>query len=328
LSEGTFFNERGSVDDFVLPGDDERLARIEEPVAEEPAAEPESEPEAAPEPEPETPEAEPEEAAAAEPELILGKFKSQEELAAAYRELEAFQGRQSGELGELRRALEERLGAMEQQASAPASWDDLIDQNPAAAARLAYQHGETLHLQRAVAAWEEMSPGSPQLWADNLTMRAELEERLGRAEQALGPVQAQANNGMLQGGVAKLVEQYPEVGEFIQTAEFSELAAQIPLARKALIEGTPDEQLSAIETVYLIHRGRASDNLKDAVRDVARTAAEEAQTIREEAFVASATATTDAPKRSRADEYAEGWDETDKVFASGWHVDGLGPNKG
>ena len=120
--------------------------------------------------------------------------------------------------------------------------------------------------------------------------------------------------------MAGLTAKYPEIGEFIQGAEFAQLAEQIPLAKKALTEGAPDEVVSAIETVYLIHRGRASDNLKDTARDVARSAAEEAQTMREEAFVASATATTAAPRLSRAEELAAGWDDTDKVFDAGWNI--------
>lgn len=327
-----FFSETGDADDFALPGDKALAAKLgletdtPEPVqprddsgrfaAAEPKTEPEAEVEAADEPEAEQ---EPE----AEPELILGKFKSQEELAAAYRELESFKGRQSNEINDLRRTLEERFSDLQQQAGRPAapdSWDDLILDNPARAAKLAYEHGDTLQLQRAAAAWEEVSPGAPELWADTVRMRAEMNQRLAAYDQALAPVQAQAASGALADGVARLRTEYPDIAEFIQNPDFGQFAEQIPLAKKALTEGTPEEVVSAIETVYLIHRGRVSDNLKDTARAVARTAAEEAQTMREEAFVASATATTAAPRASKADEYAAGWDDTDALFENGWNV--------
>ncbi len=331
MSLTEFFSTDGDADDFALPGDDQLAARLglEDP-APEAAADPEPEPET---PEPEVAETDdpPRNADGTfaakdpepEPELILGKFKSAAELAAAYQELESFKGRQSGEINELRRALEDRFTAIEQQAArpaAPASWDDLIDQNPAQAAKLAYEHGETLQLQRAAAAWEEVSPGAPELWAENIRMRHENEQRFARYDAALAPVQQQASASALTDGVAGLRAKYPEIADFIQGDQFASLAEQIPLAKKALLEGAPDEVVSAIETVYLIHRGRASDNLKDTARDVARSAAEEAQTMREEAFVASATATTATPRVSRADEYSAGWDDTDKVFDSGWNV--------
>ena len=198
-----FFSDMGDADEFAMPGDDALAARLgvdqpdavpEPEVVEEAADDTPRNPDGtfakkqADEPEAEAP-------AVAEPELILGKFKSADELAAAYAELESFKGRQSNEINDLRRALEERFETLEQQAArptAPASWDDLIDQNPAYAAKLAYERGETGQLQRAAAAWEELSPGAPELWAETVRIRAEMDERLARYDQALAPVQQHA----------------------------------------------------------------------------------------------------------------------------------------
>lgn len=332
-----FFSQDGDADDFALPGDDALAARLgisepdadpaPEPVAEEaPVVEAEAvEPDATDERKrnPDGTFAKEEDEGEAEPPLILGKFKTTEDLAKSTEELERHYSDLQKELGSLRNELgEARREAQEVAArpSAPSSWDDLIDENPAQAAKLAYERGETMQLQKAAAAWEQMSPGAPELWAETVRMRAEMNERFAQYDQTLAPVQAQAANGQLTEGVAALREKYPDLTEFVQTPEFAELAKQIPLAKKALTEGTPTEVVSAVETVYLIHRGRASDNLKDTARDVARTAAEEAQAMREEAFVASATATTATPRVSKADEYATGWDDVDKLFDSGWNV--------
>jgi hypothetical protein len=332
-----FFSEDGSVDDFAMPGDEALAAQLgigDQPETEAAPEKPRDDQGRFAKTEPEQPEPEPEadatpEPEAAEPEttpepgLILGKFKNADELAAAYQELESFKGRQSSEISDLRRALEERFATLEQQAArpaAPSSWEDLIDDNPAAATKLAYEHGDTVAMQRAARAWEDVAPGAPELWAETVRLRSEMNTRLAAYDEALGPVRAQADASVLQDGVRRLTGAYPEIGEFLASDEFARLADQIPLAKKALTEGAPDEVVSAIETVYLIHRGRASDNLKDTAREVARTAAEEAQTMREEAFVASATATTAAPRASKADEYAAGWDDTDALFDNGWNV--------
>lgn len=331
-----FFNEQGSPDDFALPGDEAVLAQLrgdepEQAQTPEPAAE--TQPEAVEETgeQPRNPDgtfAKKDEPQTDEPNLILGKFKSPDELARAYQELEQFKGRQSSELNELRQALEERLTSFEQQVQRPVTpltpvTQDLIDSNPAAATELAYQQGNQASLAAAFEAWEEMQPARAAAWVAEKKMEAlnqEWSERYSQLEQKLTPVQQQAQKNELAAGIGRLREQYPDLQEFVQTPEFADLAEKIPLAKQALEAGDPEGVVSAVETVYLVHRGRASDNLKDASREVARSAAEEAQAMREEAFVASASATTTAPARSKADEFAEGWDTKDQFFSDNWNV--------
>jgi hypothetical protein len=333
-----FFSEQGDASDFEMPGDAKLLAdlRGEEEPEEPPAPEPEptEEPELEPAAE-EVPAADPEALTEtpsepdAEPEMFLGKFKTAEELAAAYQALESLQGRQSGELGELRRTVDQ---IREQTAPQPQQYDadavsDHFAENPAAilpTIQQAYANGDMNLVWLGVHALSDTDPVGAEV------LRSEIAKRAAIAEmgETLAPMQQQAATGQMQAGIQRLTGQYPEIHEFVQSDEFSELAAAMPFVRQALTEGTPEEAVSAIEHVYLIHRGRVSDNLSETVRDVARAAAEEGQAMREEAFVASATATTATPKRSRADQYSEGWDEADKLFSSGWNVDGMGSRKG
>lgn len=332
-----FFNEQGSPDDFALPGDDAILAsiRADEPEPETETPEPVAEQTTVDEPADDRPRnpdgtfAKKEDTdGQPEPELILGKFKSPEELAAAYQELESFKGRQSSEISELRQALEQRFTTLEQQAHQPVTpqtpvTQDLIDANPGTATELAYQQGNQAALAAAFEAWELEQPARAAAWIAQKQIEqvnAQWAERYNQLEQKIAPVEQRANTDALADGVGRLRQQYPDIGDFLQGDEFAQLADQIPLAKKALTEGRPDEVVSAIETVYLIHRGRASDNLKDTTAGVARAAAQEAQQMREEAFVASASATTTAPPRSRADELAAGWDDKDSLFESNWNV--------
>lgn len=337
-----FFNEQGSPDDFAMPGDEAVLAQIRGDEPEQAAPEAAAEPAAEAEPEnteaderPRNPDgtfAKKQQEEEPQEELILGKFKTAEDLARAYQELELFKGRQQSEIGELRQALEERLESFEQRVQQPVTphtpvTQDLIDSNPALATQLAWQQGNIDLARAALEQWKIEEPFDAAIWVGEVRQaqrEAERQRELEELRAQVAPVQQQAQQNELKNeltvGISRLREQYPDLADFVQSPEFVELAEQIPLAKKALAEGTPSEGVSAIETLYLIHRGRASDNLKDAAKEVARSAAVEAQQMREEAFVASASATTTAPPRSRADELAAGWDEKDSLFESNWNV--------
>jgi hypothetical protein len=330
-----FFGETGDADEFALPGDQatlEAIAAQQEPPVEGTgerargedgrfvkADTAEEAPAEAAEAEPETP---------AKPELILGKFKDADALAAAYQELESHTGGLRNEVGDLRKALDERFESLQTQVSQPVTpqtpiTQDLIDQNPALATELAYTQGNQAALAVAFEEWEAQQPARAAAWIASKHMEArdaQWSERYSQLEQRIAPMQQQAQGQELRDGVSGLTQKYPEISEFVQTEDFAALAAQIPLAKKALTEGTPAEVVSAIETVYLIHRGRATDNLAETSREVTRAAAQEAEKVREEAFVASATATAGAAVPSRADQIAAGWDDTDDMFKSGWNV--------
>lgn len=69
-----------------------------------------------------------------------------------------------------------------------------------------------------------------------------------------------------------------------------------------------------------------------AVRDsLSRSLSEAAQEVREQAFESRRARALDQESRpSRADEFAEGWDELDKPMRDGWNVTGefLQPGEG
>lgn len=233
--------------------------------------------------------------------LLAGKYKSSEDLERGYLELKAFADRQGNDIGEeraLRQAYEDRLGQLEARVNAPAPRQitaELIEQNPGAAAQLAYEQGDSQTLQIAYEQWSLESPAAAATWASEQRanereqkMRAEFDERQRQLEERLSPIQASNEQATLQNRIAQLPD---ATKAFLADAETVQaLANEFPTIGKTIVTGSPDEKTEAIKALYDIHRGRTADTLTRTEQDVARTTAQEAQAVRDEAYVASSTA--------------------------------------
>ena len=344
-----FWNEESDISEFELPGDAERIAAITENSATGDGADaadnadtataetvPATEP-AATEERPrdekgrfvpaadDTPhgtapaEAEPEPAQTAE--LILGKFKSNEELAAAYQELDSFRGQQANELGELRRQVEQIAA---QTAPQPQAYDtdaiaDHFAEHPTAilpAIEQAYQSGDRALVHLGIKALDDTNP----VLAGELRSEIAKRDAVAEMQQQMRPAMQVAETADLQGRAQDMAARYPDIGEFLASDNLATLAEQFPLAKRAIVEGSAEDRFSAIESLYLIQKGRATDNLKDTSRKVARETAEQAAVLREEGFVASATQTAGAAELSPAEKIAAQWDEMDAPLKSGWNI--------
>lgn len=343
------WNEESDLSEFALPGDAERIAAatennaagavadnadnadtaVEEPATAEasttdgrprdekgrfvPAAGTTSTPETAPA------EAEPE--LAQTPELILGKFKSNEELAAAYRELDAFRGQQANEIGELRRQVEQIAQQTAPQAPQydAAAIQDHFAENPTAilpAIQQAYAADDRTLVYLGIRALEDVDP----VLAEGLRIEIAKRDAVMEMTEQVRPAMAQAENQEFQGRAQDLAARYPDIGDFIAGQDITALAEQFPLQKRAIVEGSPEDRFSAIESLYLIHRGRATDNLTDTTQRVARETAEQAAALREEGFVASATQTAGSSKLSPAKLLEEQWENQDSALEEGWKV--------
>jgi hypothetical protein len=120
--------------------------------------------------------------------------------------------------------------------------------------------------------------------------------------------------------VAAAAAQHPGLAEFVSSDAITQLAQEIPEIGQMLASGAPDQQVRAITSLYQVHRGRESDNLRVTQAEVARATAEQAQQVREEAFVASTTMSATGVKPSRADEIAAEWDAIRRPYDDGWNV--------
>jgi len=301
----------------VWLSDDEQEAAPEEgtTATEEPEAEAPSEEEKAPEPD--RPRDEkgrfiPEE----KDELLLGKFRSADELAAAYQELESRFGTRGSELHELRQAVESLQESMPAQQPQAASydWDSLIENSPQYAAQAAYETGDQFQLNRAVSAWEDLSPGTPAIWAEMQAMKALVLEMQEQVPQQLQPLIDQQQDAVTQQVLGEFYREHPDARDYAE--QMADLMQQDPLAPRlvqVLEQGTPQEKVGVLS--YLYKQARVSgdpqqaDNLQKQAQGIAVEQAQLAEQAKLEAAVVSASNSNagDPTTPDPADQMWEAW---------------------
>jgi len=234
--------------------------------------------------------------------LLAGKYKTQEDLERGYLEQKAVLDRQGAELGELRRAFEEQMAALTERLDTPAPvphrqiTQNDIESNPAHATQVAYEQGDQTTATVAFEQWKLEDPaGASAWWADKRIeenekkIRAEFETRFKQFEDQVAPIQAKTEQAELAQQVASLSDDARAFLTADNGSLVAQLATEFPIAKQAIETGTPAQKIEAINMLHGIHRGRTADTLTKASADVARTVAQEAQAVREDAYVASAS---------------------------------------
>ncbi len=337
------FAEDVSVDDFALPTDADQIAlknakagaATEEPaVVEETPAEVVAE-EVPAEERPRTADGtfaakEVEETPAEK--LYAGKYKTPDELERAYQELQSLAGRQGSEVAELRQAFEARLSQIDERLATPVAppvqiTSDLIETNPAYAAQLAYEQDNGTAFQIAFQAWKEEDPFSASTWASGkqtetqlAEIRAEYETKLNGLQSQLTPVAQSAQVQQVNSLIGQAEAQTPGLSAFIASDKVAAVAQEFPEEAQLLISGTPDQKVRSLQKLFLIDGGRNRDTLQVTTEQVGRATAEEAQRVREESFVASATTASSGVKPTKAQEIASEWDALEAPYNEGWNV--------
>lgn len=247
--------------------------------------------------------------------LLAGKYRTPEELEAAYSELASAYGRQGNEMGELRKAVESLQESMpQQQAYQPSyDWDNLIDVNPAMAAQAAYESGDQFQLNRAVQAWEDVAPGAPSLWAQVEAMKAQIAEMQESVPQQIQPLIEQQATQQTQQILGEFYRQHPGAEKYSQ--QMSDRVMSDPLGPRliqVLENGTPQEKVGVL--TYLFNQVRATDpqqadTLQAQAKDIAVEQARLAEQAKLEAQVVSASNSNagDPPPQDPADAMWEAW---------------------
>lgn len=233
--------------------------------------------------------------------LLAGKYRTQEDLERGYLEQKAVLDRQGAELGELRQAFEQQFAQINERLDQPRTpqtriTPDLIEQNPAYATQVAFEQQDPQTLAVAFEQWKLEDPGSAVSWLaerrieENANkLRADFEQRYTQLEQRVAPIQAQTEQTLLAEQVRALPDETRAFMVADNGGQLAQLAEEFPLAAQAIQTGTAQAKIEAIKMLYGIHRGRTADTLTHAATDVARTVAQEAQAVRDEAYVASST---------------------------------------
>jgi hypothetical protein len=328
-------------DDSVweLPGDDAVAVKMQEPEQEpfatpaepaEPAAT-EAEPaaadrprnpdgtfaKAASDPAPDSApehEAEAEAEVAAAPDDFRTEFAKLEERLA---EKDAFIGRLSNELGELRAQTQPK--PPEQPAYDPQAVSDYLDENPhqiIPAIQQAYQTGNRAMVYQGIAKLREYSPAQ----AEELSIAVATADAQAAAQRVVAPVAEMTSQQHLVQTFHAAAAAQPGLAEFVGSDDAVKLAQEFPTFGQMIALGTPDQKIEAMSALHQVHRGRLGDTLKVQTEEIARASHEQAQQAREEAFVASANTASSGTKPSKAEQYAADWNSDIEALNAGWNV--------
>jgi hypothetical protein len=230
--------------------------------------------------------------------LIAGKFKSVEELAAAYQELESFKGRQGSELGELRREIQElresQQTPQQQEQYVPVSnelvsqIDELADVNPQQAAVWSLANQPLLY-DRVMETWFENDPRGASRFEMAL-MRAELEAEVKEQIAPIqAPIQQQTAEAQFAQAWASVTKKFPDMnGEAVLEA-----AQAAPEIAEALQHGDVATKERMIENLYWLAKGRQADSVTaTTAAAVAESAAQVVQQKLEAQVVSGSSAAT------------------------------------
>lgn len=336
------FGEDVPLEEFSLPGDDERLARASEqqpepapvveaaaaaaePVVEEPAAV------AAEEPVVEEPATEEQagpvtiEVDLSDPEVarLVAKYGGDVSKAlAAGAELQSLVGRQGNELGELRRLMEERVNGLEERVHAanepqydPDELTVWMAEHPTAIpdiARQAFYAGNDALMDLAVGAWEDVDRGAARRFSQEAAVA-----RARTQMQAEGERNAQIASGWNQ-TAERFAEEHPDLET--HAPRMREIAPQFPNLISILQTGDPQSRIEVLEFLYEKAKGSSAEEIQTSAREIARTQANEATQAIKDAAVASATTAQRAPSTTVAERIAEAWDTARAPYEEGWNV--------
>lgn len=273
-------------------GDDGRFIAKEEVPSEEPVTE------EAPVVEEEAPAAEPvaeaeevaveEEAPADEPlyldldeetlELLDSKYGGDIAKAlTSLRESERVIGRQGNELGELRQ-LKEQLDSLQnlitlQQQGQGIDWDEIIEEDPQQAVMMAAQYQNPQAFEQAIEAWAQVEPIKAFTFLQDVTNQTQTV-----APEA--PVSLESEIDNLKGRYPDLQQRLPAI---------QQAAAERPMIAAALNGPDPRARVQALEDLYHLSRSRETPDTSKAARQVVLRAKAEAEQIRQDAAVVSAS---------------------------------------
>lgn len=206
----------------------------EESIPTEPEAEAQEEPAAPEEPKEDTPD----EVAA---------------LRARLEDKDSFIGRQSNELGELRRQVEELARVQQQQQHQRPldedEFDEIMDENPAQAVAVAVQTQDGLRFQKALKTWYEVDPYS----ATEYRLQMERQQQQEMVQQQQAQSQEYIQSQQLNQAYTMVKAKHPDFAQYEQA--MAEAAKLAPHLLEPLKYGDPQSKERVIESLYLMGKG-------------------------------------------------------------------------
>lgn len=306
-----------------------------EPVVEEPDAQADNAPEGRPRNEkgqfvpvnPEPPQAQPEgDEPEPEPELILGKFRSTDDLIRAYQEVEGRLGQQGSELGEMRKLLEQVAAdrAAPPQPVYMPDVDELLEENPTAALEVAWRSNDQRLYQRVYNQVQELVPGLADTWVQNKRLEWELAQVKAKVEDTFAASQETRQQATLAEAYAQIKGKYPDFDD--RQAEMAKEAARYAqLTKRSIINdylnaGDVEAAVEALDYLYTKAGPPTAENLTNRAKELAQTHAETVQQVRKDALVAPGQGGSDPAPRSPGQEFLDEIQGDEEILAANWHV--------
>ena len=219
-------------------------------------------------------------------------------------------GRQSAEVGELRKvqadleALKEQVTRRQEPQQPLPDYRSMIEEDPRTAAITAYENQHWDAMGAALASWSQEDPVEARLFAMNVKHEADMIQQRLDFEQRLEQAPKGDEQTQFTTAVAGLVQKYPDLEATLPV--IGKLAEERPLLRSTLESGTPAERAAALEDLYLIAKSRTVESdTSEAVRQVQVRVSDEAREARAAAAVVSSSGASAAAgdQPTKADEF-------------------------
>lgn len=245
-------------------------------------------------------------------ELILGKFKSHDELESAYTALEAKLGEQGSELGSLRKLIEDRIPEQQygtQITEEHVTWlDEQVDENPQGAALWAMQNDPSGALyNRVLDAWYEQAPRAASTFERQLEMAALVQHQ----QQAQQPLVEQFQQNEFAQAWQAVSDRVPAINSNVEA--IIEVAQGNPDLLMSLQSGSREAKERTIENLHYLALGRQAGTLPE--QQVATPESSEARAVKLAA--ATAVASSAGPGEKSESPAATLWGEAPPSISQG-----------
>lgn len=219
-------------------------------------------------------------------------------------ELQALQGRQSQEVGELRQTvnqLQQYIASREQAQTAQTDYSSYADDTGAVVEAM-YQNRDP-RWQMALNHWRQEDPVLANMWA---TLKQQ-EILIQQNQQFARQTTEQTNEGLFQQGFAQLIannpdleSRIPEIGQWIESRPHIQAVFDGPDVRA---------RLAVIEDALIASRARSTETVKAATKEMATAQAQANEQALADAYVASGdTAIRETETPSLEDQIIEEWE--------------------
>lgn len=209
----------------------------------------------------------------------LTQFKSVADALKSYRELQGLQGRQAQEIGEIRQQLQEFAAVQQRQ---PVSYDDL---DPADAAQIAWERGDTTATKAALEQWKVDDPFAAAVWVGNVQRQAEIAQLREEYAATLAPVQQRNQEQTIASAYHAVASRLPDINQFGDA--IMEAAQSAPEVVAALKSGTAQDAERVFENLYWLAKGRQADTVTAAAQQAQAEQTEANRQAKAQAVVAN-----------------------------------------